>query len=107
MTNETSHCLLLGVRGCVDKLTSIGGGEFTITPGKNVPSSEIIEFMDFHNFLGGRIEALISVVSDLYKDPANMYIPLFQIFEISYQKLVGKTIEPLLQKARKEALQNQ
>lgn len=43
-------------------------------------------------------------MDDLYKDPANTYIKLAPIIEIACQKLKGEDVEPLLQKARKEAL---
>lgn len=63
------------------------------------------EFMDFRDFLSNHLEAIYKMVDDLYKDPANMYIEFTQIIKIAYQKLVGEDIEPLLQKARKKALQ--
>jgi len=47
---------------------------------------------------------IINIVTDLYEDPANTYIPTYEMIEFAYQKLKGEDIEPLLQEARKKAL---
>jgi len=47
----------------------------------------------------------INVITDLYKDPVNTYIPGFKMVEFAYLKLKGENIELLLQEARKIALQ--
>jgi hypothetical protein len=52
-------------------------------------------------------EAIINIMNDLYEDPANIFIIYRDIFILSCQKLKGENIEPLLQKARERALQNQ
>lgn len=53
------------------------------------------------------LEAQIKITSELYEDPTNAYIPIANIYFIAFRKLKGKDIEPLLQKAREEVLQNQ
>lgn len=45
-----------------------------------------------------------NVISDLYEDPANAYIPIEEIYILALRKLKGEDIEPLLREARKEAL---
>ena len=50
-------------------------------------------------------KSLVKVIDDLYKDPANSYIPIANMCLIASRKLRGEPIEPLLQEARKEALQ--
>lgn len=63
------------------------------------------EICDLSNFLkGNHLVAIIEVIDDLYKDPANTYIPAGYIIEIACQKLKGEDIEPLLQEVRKKAL---
>ena len=94
---------MLGMGGCLDKLTSIPIG------GRGDSNDVIViqELVDLHNFLKNHLEAVYNIVDDLYKDPANTYIQLAQMIEVACQKLKGEDIEPLLQEARKEALQNQ
>jgi len=63
------------------------------------------ELCDLSNFLkGNHLVAIVKVIDDLYKDPANTYIPAGYMIEIACQKLKGEDIEPLLQEARKKAL---
>jgi hypothetical protein len=50
-------------------------------------------------------KSLVEVIDDLYKDPANSYIPIANMCLIASRKLRGEPIESLLQEARKEALQ--
>lgn len=49
-------------------------------------------------------EAIRNVMTDLYKDPVNTYIPFYDMGGIAYRKLKGEDIEPLLREARKKAL---
>lgn len=49
-------------------------------------------------------EAIRNVMTDLYKDPTNTYIPFYDMGGIAYRKLKGEDIEPLLRRARKKAL---
>jgi len=49
-------------------------------------------------------KAIRNVMTDLYKDPANVYIEFSSMCLIAYHKLKGEDIEPLLQEARKKAL---
>ena len=62
------------------------------------------ELIDLYGFIKEHTNAIITVMDDLYKDPANTYIQLELICEIACQKLKGEDIEPLLQEARKKAL---
>ena len=48
--------------------------------------------------------AIIKVITDLYKDPANTYISVASMYLLAGRKLKGEDIEPLLQEARKKAL---
>ena len=50
-------------------------------------------------------EVIINIMNDLYKDPANTYIFYRNILVLACRKLKGENIEPLLQEARKKALQ--
>lgn len=62
------------------------------------------ELLDLYGFIREHFDAIITVMDDLYKEPANTYIPPESICEIACQKLKGEDIEPLLQEARKKAL---
>lgn len=50
------------------------------------------------------LETFINVISDLYKDPANTYIPIANMCLIASRKLRGEPIESLLRELRKDAL---
>ena len=62
------------------------------------------EITDLKDFIWEHYEAVKAVTDNLYKDPANTYITFSPMINITCQKLKGEDIEPLLQKARKEAL---
>jgi len=73
--------------------------------------TEVIQkLLDFRNYFAGLVgdvdgfKNIINIVTDLYKDPANTYIPTYKMIEVAYQKLKGKDIEPLLREERKKAL---
>ena len=67
--------------------------------------SKLIEFRYYFDSLDvDGFKNIINVVTDLYKDPANTYIPTYEMIEFAYRKLKGEDIEPLLQEARKKAL---
>jgi len=53
---------------------------------------------------GKLFETFINVISDLYKDPANTYIPISNMCIIASRKIRGETIEALLREAREKAL---
>ena len=63
-----------------------------------------VELVNLFNFINEHVDAILKVMDDLYKDPANTYIIANSIIEIACQKLKGEDIEPLLQEARKKAL---
>ncbi len=49
-------------------------------------------------------DTFLKIIDDLYEDPSNSYIPLFNMCLIASRKLRGEPIESLLQEARKKAL---
>jgi hypothetical protein len=49
-------------------------------------------------------KSLVEVIDDLYKDPANSYIPIANMCLIASRKLRGEPIESLLRELRKDAL---
>jgi len=72
-------------------------------------------FKDVYNFtnlfLTGDTEksvdlwkSLVEVIDDLYKDPANSYIPIANMCLIASRKLRGEPTESLLRELRKDAL---
>ena len=63
-----------------------------------------VELVNLFSFINDHVDAILKVMDDLYKDPANTYIIANSIIEIACQKLKGEDIEPLLQEARKKAL---
>ena len=49
-------------------------------------------------------KSLVEVIDDLYKDPANSYIPIANMCLVASRKLRGEPIESLLRELRKDAL---
>ena len=49
------------------------------------------------------IEVIRSIVTDLYKDPANSYIYISDMCYLAFWKLKGESIEPILIKLRERA----
>lgn len=49
-------------------------------------------------------KSLVEVIDDLYKDPANSYIPIANMCLLASRKLRGEPIESLLRELRKDAL---
>ena len=49
-------------------------------------------------------KSLVEVIDDLYKDPANSYIPIANMCLVASRKLRGEPIESLLREFRKDAL---
>mgnify|MGYP001025139153 CR=1 FL=1 len=50
------------------------------------------------------LKTFTKVIDDLYKDPANTYIPIANMCTIASRKLRGEPINPLLGELRKKAL---
>lgn len=48
-------------------------------------------------------EVRVRGISDLYKDPANAYIPIAEINILAYRKIRGESIESSLRELREEA----
>ena len=87
---------IAGMEECLNKLTPI--------PVERDSNGGIAlqELIDLYYFVRDHGLAVISVMDDLYKDPANTYIILAPIIKIACQKLKGEDIEKLLKEARKE-----
>jgi len=62
------------------------------------------ELIDLYGFIKEHSDTIITVMDDLYKEPANTYIQIESICEIACQKLKGESIESSLREARKKAL---
>jgi len=65
------------------------------------------ELYDLRNFIWEHGKAVRTVMDDLYKDPANIYIHFPSMCKIACQKLKGEDVEQLLKKARKEGYLHQ
>ena len=66
------------------------------------------EFAEIRMFFGGGVDTIrniANIITDIYKDSANIYIPVYKMLWIAYQKIKGENIEPLLQKERKKVWQ--
>ncbi len=50
-------------------------------------------------------QTLAKVMTDLYKDPANMYVPLSEMLVIAQSKIDGKPVEDMLLQQRKLILE--
>ncbi|MBE3128413.1 MAG: hypothetical protein IMZ60_01910 [Actinobacteria bacterium] len=91
--------------------------DFTLSTGSYIVQLEnqeermlLTASMERSNDLLGLItsnsEVIINIMNDLYEDPANVYIICRNILDLACRKIKGENIEPLLQEARKKALQN-
>ncbi len=65
----------------------------------------ITELSDWNNFIIQNRKAIIRVMDELYKDPANTYIDWSLICLIACNKLKGEDVEQLLKDFRKFAYQ--
>ena len=63
----------------------------------------------FNNYLDLRspldLEVISKVITELYKDPANIYIRVEDMYIIALHEMKGEDVEPLLREAREKALQ--
>jgi hypothetical protein len=59
-----------------------------------------------YNDFNDNMFVLKDIITSLYKEPANSYIRYIEMIDIAMKRLKGEDIEPLLQKAREEALSN-
>jgi len=64
----------------------------------------INKYFKYRNFISTNEEVVIQVISDLYKDPANVYINTPEMSFLAYRKLKGESIESSLRELREEAL---
>ena len=62
----------------------------------------IDEYYWYDKFFSSHRDAIIKVVSDLYKDPINNFIYISDMFFLAYKKLNGESIESLLQELREK-----
>jgi hypothetical protein len=63
--------------------------------------NSLTDFVDFDN------KSIRNVATDLYKDPANTYIPHYKMIGIAYRKLCGDSIEPLLLEERNSVIRTE
>ena len=94
---------MLGIKECWNKLVPL-------IPLEKLSSKErknLEEFLNFFTFMELKIVDMANTIDYLYKESANTDIKFELMCEFAYKKLKGENIEPLLQEARKEALQNQ
>ena len=80
-------------------------GLFTQKEGKEI--QEIIEFRIKlseikEDDVVDVVKDITNIMTDIYEDPANTYIPIYEILRIAYKKIKGENIEPLLQEERKK-----
>jgi hypothetical protein len=54
---------------------------------------------------GIMVGTVVNVMSELYRDSANAYVPFAQMFYIARAKLKGEGIEGMLSSARRRALE--
>lgn len=76
---------------------------------KFLKDSEVVKTEEARNktlwgFINFDDEAIRNVMTDLYKDPANIYISFYDMGGIAYRKLKGESIELLLRELREKAL---
>ena len=64
----------------------------------------INKYFEYVNFISTNGEVVIKVISDLYKNPANVYINTPEMSFLAYRKLKGESIESLLRELREQAL---
>jgi len=72
---------------------------------KHLKESEFVKMEEMSNsllwdFILSEDEVIRNVVTDLYKDPANTYIPFYDMGVIAYRKLKGEDVKSLLREAR-------
>ena len=72
--------------------------------GNKVLPLSISENNNFVIFLTSNCETIRNVMTNLYEDPSNTYIPLHKICYLSHCKLKGESIESSLRELREEAL---
>ncbi len=108
--------LAIGVRQGVwmvlEKLTDCRPIQFANNESEIKFTAFLKDAFNFTNlFLTGDAEkgidlwkSLVEVIDDLYKDPANSYVPIANMCLIASRKLRGEPIESLLRELRKDAL---
>jgi hypothetical protein len=72
-----------------------------------VPESARVSRVRKKTMLVFEESALIPVITDLYRDPANAFVPLMDMTLIARDKLQGSAFEDSLRQARKKAVQTQ
>jgi hypothetical protein len=75
-----------------------------IDAGKKSFSSIFIKYYQLQKNISADFNIIIKIMSDLYKNPANKYIPFSEIIFITCQKLRGESIESSLRELREKAL---
>ena len=67
-----------------------------------VGSNFIDEYYWYDKFFSSNRDAIIKVVSDLYKDPTNKFIYVSDMCLLAYRKLNGESIDSLLTELREK-----
>lgn len=82
-------------------------GESWLQPGElsQKPETNKVKKARESIFLLLDIEVIRDVMSNLYEDPANQYVQIFDMVYIARDKLRGENIDEALRKARKNALE--
>lgn len=99
-----------GIDLCILKFSPILTSETKVDFLTYEERDTILKLIDLRSYFWGLagdvdgVKNIINIVTDLYKDPANTYIPACKMIEFAYQKLKGEDIEPLLREAREKAL---
>ncbi len=89
--------------------TYLAAGFGWLPPGEfgRKPESERVSRVRKKTMLLFEESALTPVISDLYRDPANAFVPLIDMTFIARDKLQGSAIDDSLREARKRAVQVQ
>ena len=101
-----------GVWMCIEQLADCRPTQFANNESEIKFMAFLKDAVNFTNlFLTGDTEksadlwkSLVEVIDDLYKDPANSYIPIANMCLVASRKLRGEPIESLLRELRKDAL---
>ncbi len=84
----------------------MAAAEVWLGPGQlhSTPESEKVRRVREQVFVRDQRPQIPAVMTELYSDPANVYVVLIDMVFISRDKLEGKNVETALQDARKRAL---
>ncbi len=97
------------VRGVIDGAINvyIAAAEEWLAPGEflKTPKLRKVTLVERRVFVGEVESRIPAVITDLYGDPANVYIAMVDMVYLARDKLEGQNIDPLLAAARKRAIE--